>query len=143
MSALEECSIHRAAIIVSCRECAERNPNIRQHHDAYVAAVRENHPEEIPMTNAFAEGNVASAAINIERAIEWVGRLMSTDLPGPDLINSVLTELLAAKGKLVAAQQLEELQRTLDAARAEVAKEALRALGAADTQRPSHLRVVR
>ncbi len=92
------------------------------------------------MNNAFADGNVASAGLNIDRAIESVERLMATDLPDPRLVGAAYAELLEAKGKLAAAQQLEEMQRTLEEARIEVARAAL---GVAETERPAHLRLVR
>ncbi len=95
------------------------------------------------MNNAFADGNVASAAINVARAIEMVESFTSLDMPDPAIIGSVYAELLAAKGKLVAAVHLEEMQRTLEEARIEVAKNALRELGVAETERPAHLRLVK
>jgi hypothetical protein len=35
-----QCRVHGEAILVSCPECAERNPYVRKAHDEYIADVR-------------------------------------------------------------------------------------------------------
>ncbi len=79
--------------------------------------------------NAFSESNIACAQISVARALDLIERHTSQDLPDPRLIGAAYAELLVAKGRLAAAVQLEALQRV--------------AAEKADTERPSHLRVVK
>ena len=78
--------------------------------------------------NAFAESNIACAERNIARALERLEAFIN-DAPEPRLLGEAHLELMLAKGRLAAAAQLEELEREI--------------AGVADTERPSHLRVVR
>lgn len=78
--------------------------------------------------NAFTESNIACAQLNVARALDLLERHASTEMPDPRLLSAAYAELLDAKGRIAAAVQLETLEREL---------------GAADTERPSHLRVVK
>lgn len=76
----------------------------------------------------FTESNIACAERNVSNALELLARHVACDGLDARLVVAAHAELLDAKGRLAAAAQLEELER-------EVAS--------ADTERPSHLTVVK